>query len=339
MAVTMPMRASFLLRGRALRWVAWALVASAVACGHSGQQPPLAAPVVLTPGPTSPAEPTEPTAAWGNRFEDFGFFVDVPGQEPVTEREVYSLTPTSDIDGRTWVVYNAEQLCSGGLKEQFRPSPTTIYPLGDSLTYRGPLNEEALTCLNELHPARLALWSSQPGDFHEWTWLRHLLLMHPSDDHALSLSRLTSLQTLVLKNGRIREAGLSHLAALTSLHTLEVFDNYVEAAGLRHLTTLTALRTLKFESSGVGDEGLQVLSELTSLQVLDLSYTDVTDAGLPYLATLTSLRSLDLSVTQVSDAGIAHLSGLTSLHTLGLSNTQVTQSCPPSFPQLRCHSR
>lgn len=338
MAATFSDRASPLLREGA-RWSTWALLASAVACAQPASQPTARAPVVLPAGPTPPAEPVEPTAVWGNRFEDFGFFADVPDQEPVADREVYSVNPTSNVDGRTWVVFNVEQLCTRGVKEQFRSSPTAIYPLGDSLAYRGPLNEEALACLNELRPTRLALWSSQPADFQEWTWLRHLLLMRPSDDHAISLSRLSSLQTLVLKNGSIREAGFRHLARLTSLHTLEVFDNYVDAAGLRHLSTLSALRTLKLESAGVGDEGLQALSGLTSLEVLDLSHTDVSDAGLLHIANLTSLQSLDLAVTQVSDAGIAHLSALTSLHTLELSNTQVTEWCPSGLPQLRCHSR
>ena len=147
----------------------------------------------------------------------------------------------------------------------------------------------------------------------EGDWLSHL-------------SGLTSLETLVLSQTSISDAGLKHLSGLASLQGLHLSQTSISDAGLSHLSGLTSLEWLDLSQTSISDAGLSHLSGLTSLQVLILSQTSISDAGLSHLSGLTSLEHLNLSQTSISGAGLSHLSGLASLEWLNLSQTSISDA-------------
>jgi internalin A len=100
---------------------------------------------------------------------------------------------------------------------------------------------------------------------------------------------------------------MKELAALKNLQTLILWDTQVTDAGLKDLAALKNLQALNLGATQVTDAGLKELANFKELQTLALSHTEVTDAGLKELANLKELKTLDLSETKVTDTGVAEL--------------------------------
>src|SRR5262249_30618006 len=103
---------------------------------------------------------------------------------------------------------------------------------------------------------------------------------------------------------------LALIAGLASLQTLVLFDTPLDDAGLVRLEGLPELRTLYLSSTQVTDAGLVHLAALPGLETLSLTNTKVSDDGLAHLERLPRLRELHLATTRVGDDGLARLKGM-----------------------------
>lgn len=119
------------------------------------------------------------------------------------------------------------------------------------------------------------------------------------DDELAWLNQFDDLETLVLRNTRVTDGGMSCLANLPRL-------TYLDLHGTR-----------------ISDATLALVGAEHDLQDLDLGETQITDAGVGHLRQLTRLRSLDLSGTKVSEAALASLAKLPQLQWLGLANVAI----------------
>jgi hypothetical protein len=132
----------------------------------------------------------------------------------------------------------------------------------------------------------------------------------PHDAELTALEWLFNLDSLILAECPVSEAGLAPLHDLVQLRELN----------------LSRLRWCQFDAGpeGMSDACLVPLQGLTSLEVLSLSGNHISDQGLVTVGQLTGLESLDLDLTDVSDAGLVHLLSLRNLKTLKLGGSQVT---------------
>ena len=126
-----------------------------------------------------------------------------------------------------------------------------------------------------------------------------------------------------LRDSKVTDAGLRHLAGNTRLHALALADTDVTDAGLAHLKGLSELKELCLAGTHVTDAGLIHVRSKPKLEKLYLGQTQVSDAGLEHLAGLSRLGLLWLDATDITDAGLKHLTGLTRLCELSLSQTNI----------------
>jgi len=135
-----------------------------------------------------------------------------------------------------------------------------------------------------------------------------------TDDDIPSVAQVPRMNTLVLANSGVTDAGVAHLQGLAgTLQVLTLDGTRVTDAGLAHLEGLTRLQWLSFINTRVTDAGLSHLERLIGLQSLMLQETGVTDVGLAHVKGLAALQQLNLRKTLVTDAGLAHLKGLQNL--------------------------
>lgn len=130
---------------------------------------------------------------------------------------------------------------------------------------------------------------------------RHLVHLHfadtPVDDESLkSLSNLSNLQILYLKNSSIKGPGLAYLTSLKHLHELGLHYchnlNPDSASYIRQLPTITVLHLSK---TPIDDKSLQYVSQMKYVENLDLQSTNITGEGLLELTKLARLRYLNIS--------------------------------------------
>jgi hypothetical protein len=123
----------------------------------------------------------------------------------------------------------------------------------------------------------------------------------------VSIARLTSLRTLVLRQTQINDDGLGNLKGLSLLEELRLSECPITDAGLVNIGSLLSLRKLWLDGTQISDAGVTSLQNLTALEILDLSNTQISDKGLESLKGLTRLRQLVLNRTHVSQDGIRAL--------------------------------
>ena len=100
---------------------------------------------------------------------------------------------------------------------------------------------------------------------------------------------------------------LADVAQVEEVIWLNLKDTKITDAGLKHLANLKNLKKLHLERTAVTDEGLANLSELSNLNYLNLYGTKVTDAGLDKLTNLKNLKQLYLWESGVSEDGAERL--------------------------------
>ncbi|MDP7303490.1 MAG: hypothetical protein QGG09_10335, partial [Pirellulaceae bacterium] len=98
------------------------------------------------------------------------------------------------------------------------------------------------------------------------------------------------------RGAEIDDSLLSYLSGLPRLQSLLLNDTAITDAGLKLVGKLTSLRNLDLRGCGVSNEGLAHLTELENLRALRLNgesgATTVDDDGLESVAKLTNLKAL-----------------------------------------------
>ena len=102
------------------------------------------------------------------------------------------------------------------------------------------------------------------------------------------------------------DTGLAHYVQIVRApKRLSLQEGKVTDAGLSHLAYVPSLMSLNLESTAITDIGLKAIVGLTRLKALSLCHTRVTDHSLDYIAQLPNLKSLDLSNLVPAGSGMS----------------------------------
>jgi len=161
------------------------------------------------------------------------------------------------------------------------------------------------------------------------------LLLHDTriDDAGLSsLADCRSLRRLELNGTRISDAGLVHLRGLTALEALNLTGTRVTSAGLAHFKRLVYLNRLSYNGTAIS------LSDVVSLFVREQG-RPLTDAllalGLGRLDAQGNIVAINVAGTEFGDDELQYLGSITTLRELHLAATRVTDAGMEHVGQLK----
>lgn len=265
-------------------------------------------------------------------------FVNVNGQFPTTEKDLYS-APITLPEGET-VMY-AIAVSDDGLVSPLTISGYTIGGVIEKVTFTDAAMEEAMRAAigadandtiftNALWTVKSFTIPAEATTYTDLAYLPYLESLHITDSiqgeliNIKSLSHLTELrvvggslnedeltaigQLTGLKRLTLSDCGLSSIASLSHMNQLEYLDlSQNTIRNLKVIADMQELQELYLNNNVVTD--LSNLTGLTKLRILDLSYNDL--KSVDPLLTDTALTYLNLAHNQVSD-----VQTLSSLHAL-----------------------
>jgi len=142
------------------------------------------------------------------------------------------------------------------------------------------------------------------------------------------VAKLHRLEELSISGKDITDAGMSHIAKLTNLKFLKLWTDQVTNAGLAKLTTLKSLKKLYIYQGSLTTSGLAHLNELPNLT--ELIVRDIKQDSKPLnIAGLTNLEKLSIRFERKSefrDQDLACLAKLTHLKSLGISHKSISDA-------------
>ncbi|MEX2286423.1 MAG: DUF1501 domain-containing protein [Planctomycetaceae bacterium] len=208
--------------------------------------------------------------------------------------------------------------------------PSAARPIDVRLTSETPANSfDRRSSVN--HSRDRAVDLSADATNADLAALRHrelieTLILHDSriDDAGLSLlTECRALRRLELNGTPISDAGLAPLGTLTALEALNLTGTRVTGAGLTHLKPLVRLNRLSFNGTSIS------LTDVVRLFVREQGRT-LTDAllalGLGRLDPRGNIVAIDVAGTEFGDAELQHLGSVTTLKELHLAATRVTDA-------------
>ncbi len=152
------------------------------------------------------------------------------------------------------------------------------------------------------------------------------LFGHRLTDSGLEpLTRLASLEELVIGDGRLKDASLEPLARVPSLRYLSFQGDGFTDGALEHVRAIATLETLDLPTA-IGNAGIAHLAGHRRLEALAVA--GATDEGLRHLKAIPSLKRLDLDSlrgTSITNAGLVHLRELKLLEHLRLPSVDMTE--------------
>lgn len=135
------------------------------------------------------------------------------------------------------------------------------------------------------------------------------------------------LASLNLRNCKITDAALDHLAKIPTLRAIrlsgESGDSSLTDEGLAKLTALKSLKVLALDHLWIGTAGIDSLTTVSTIEELYLSNTLIDDSTLEVLQKFPALKKLRLSQTQISNDGLKHLVACRQLEELDLSENSL----------------
>jgi hypothetical protein len=147
-----------------------------------------------------------------------------------------------------------------------------------------------------------------------------------------SLTGMTNLRILDLRDTVVSDEGMAPLKKLSNLKSLDLSETLVGNAGLQHLKELKNLDDLNLWATRVGDAGMEHISAMKPLKRLNLDNVGfpgddvaLTDAGVKKLVSLTNLEFLHLGKTKITDEALTALAGLKKLKQLEVTHCDVTE--------------
>jgi len=121
---------------------------------------------------------------------------------------------------------------------------------------------------------------------------------HITDASAATISRIKTLDFLMLNATGVSDRFLEQLEPLPALEKLGLRGSRVTGAGMKFLARHPSLKELDVYWTKVDDAGVEALSHCQSLTRLGLSMTGITNDVLQYLEKLPSLAELDLTANR-----------------------------------------
>jgi hypothetical protein len=157
-----------------------------------------------------------------------------------------------------------------------------------------------------------------------------------TDEDLAYLSKLESLNSLLIISEFITEKGIGSLSKLKSLELLTIGGSNVNDTCMEKLAQFPVLRRLWIQHSSITNEGLRLaeLKNMKSLRALGLNYIPITGEGLAFLQEIPNLVELHIYGMKLGPAGFSSLAGMTSLEHLGF-HIEVVNNDLGSLPDLK----
>jgi Leucine-rich repeat (LRR) protein len=129
-----------------------------------------------------------------------------------------------------------------------------------------------------------------------------------NDQAAIALSRIQTIQVLIISGSKITQKGLQALCSLPRLQEIVLNSIEIDDQMLLHLSQAKTLKKISFLGcGGISEKGILQLSTLNQLEELDVAYTDAIRT-VDSFAGFTSLRKLNFGiVSQEAQKNILHL--------------------------------
>lgn len=252
-------------------------------------------------------------------------YVSVDGEYPSIENGKYT-DPIVLPNGET-VIY-AVSVDENNLVSPLSLLGYTIGSVVEEVEFTDPAIEAAIRSILTVSDSETLfsddLWSitsfTVPENAKSLDDLRHMIYLHSlTAEHTVtglqSLSKLTALNELVLRNCNLSAEDISAIGQYTSLTSLTLencsLSTVTPLAGLVELTAL--------DLSGNAIRNLQALSDMQKLTTLDLSENVVVD--LADISNLTNLSSLDVSANALTS--LSPIFTDNSITTLKAANNQI----------------
>jgi hypothetical protein len=154
-----------------------------------------------------------------------------------------------------------------------------------------------------------------------------------TDEAMRTLSGMSGLESLTIRDAPITDAGLAHLAKMPRLKSLALGkvaaisraknSFQVTDRGLRQLAALNRLEELELNLPAMTGGGLEHLAALKTLKWLQLDSAGVADDDLRTLIALTNLSRFEFVGTETDDRGFRSMHGLQWLKALCLEGANV----------------
>lgn len=139
----------------------------------------------------------------------------------------------------------------------------------------------------------------------------------------------------------LTDAGMAKLAKLTQLEHLRIRGGRIGDEGLKALSKLPNLRFLNLPQGKFTDQGLAQLGHLPSLDSIRIGSPNVTDAGIATFKDFPALRSVHLIDIPITDQGLADLLAIPKLNSLYLDGANITDAAVDEMfakhPNLHVH--
>lgn len=148
------------------------------------------------------------------------------------------------------------------------------------------------------------------------------------DQHLKLLKHIPMLDSLLISNTSVTDAGLSELKALRRLNTLTINGPIAHSrltdSGVKQLSDISTLTQLYLSEVRVTDEGMTSVAKLHNLEKLSIRAAEVTDACIKHISTLQKLKVLAVGGLGITDEGMRTISELPALEDLGVSESSIS---------------
>jgi hypothetical protein len=166
----------------------------------------------------------------------------------------------------------------------------------------------------------------------------------PVDDELLARvpwEQMTGLQTVLLDEGIVDDAGLAKFASLPAMEHIRLRHSPITDQGADSLSNSSTLMVVNLPHSELTLEGIRKLAKMPRLRQLRLGSPRLTNEACSAIQQIRSLRGLHLIGVPISDEGLKILAELPNLESLYLDDSAVTevgwQWLFRNHPQLHVH--
>jgi hypothetical protein len=149
-----------------------------------------------------------------------------------------------------------------------------------------------------------------------------------NEKHLKQISRLTSLNKLLLDSLELDATCLDDLNKLTVLTNLDIPNCKTNQKTILRLTRLNQLNSLNADTIENMDLVIEELKKSKCMNDLSLQSCKLNDESLDKISQITSLKTLKVGENQaITSAGIEHLLNMPELHTLDVEGVQLDPKC------------
>lgn len=120
------------------------------------------------------------------------------------------------------------------------------------------------------------------------------------------ITKLTSLESLILSDNQLSDTGMSSIVSLFNLKHLEIVHTKITDTGLKSLLALKLLEKLDVGCNLIKNVGAKTISQITSLVDLDIRACEFDEEALPFFLNLPKLKRLNISGNRIKSVNLEY---------------------------------